>query len=101
AMQSGAAPVFLIVNNSSYGTIRMHQERDYPARVSGTELKNPDFPSLARAYGVLGERVETTSAFAPALSRALAAPTGAVIELVHDVEAISPGRTLTQIREGA
>jgi hypothetical protein len=64
AMQAGCQPVILILNNGTYGTIRMHQERTYPERVSGTELQNPDFVTLARAYGFHAERVETTADFA-------------------------------------
>lgn len=100
AMQAGACPVVLVVNNGSYGTIRMHQERDYPARVSGTVLENPDFTTLAAAYGFHGERVSRTEDFAAALDRGLAAKGGAVIELELGIEAITPGRTLTQIRAG-
>ncbi|MEM6479062.1 MAG: thiamine pyrophosphate-dependent enzyme, partial [Pseudomonadota bacterium] len=100
AMQAGACPVILVVNNGSYGTIRMHQERDYPGRVSGTALENPDFVSLARAYGFHGERVTETAAFAAALDRALASQSGAVLDLVLDIEAISPARSLSDIRAG-
>ncbi|MEM6896063.1 MAG: thiamine pyrophosphate-dependent enzyme [Pseudomonadota bacterium] len=100
AMQAGACPVILVVNNGSYGTIRMHQERDYPARVSGTALQNPDFSALASAYGFHAERVTATDEFPAALDRALASPTGAVVELVLDVEAITPNKTLSQIRAG-
>ncbi|MEL6913499.1 MAG: thiamine pyrophosphate-dependent enzyme [Pseudomonadota bacterium] len=98
AMQARACPVILVVNNGSYGTIRMHQERDYPGRVSGTALENPDFPALATAYGFLGLRVTETAEFAEALDAALAAPGGAVIELVLGIEALTPGATLSQIR---
>ena len=98
AMQSGACPVILVVNNGSYGTIRMHQERDYPTRVSGTELQNPDFPMLAAAYGFHGERVSRTEDFAAALDRGLAAKGGAVIELELGIEALTPARTLSDIR---
>jgi acetolactate synthase-1/2/3 large subunit len=101
AMQAGACPVVLILNNGSYGTIRMHQERHYPARVSGTELKNPDFSALAQSYGFLGERVARTEDFAPAFARALASPTGAVLDLDTGVEALTPRQTLSQIRAAA
>jgi len=70
AAQYGAAFVALVVNNGMYGTIRMHQEREYPGRVSGTELKNPDFAAYARAFGGHGETVEKTEDFAPAYERA-------------------------------
>ncbi|MEM9349038.1 MAG: thiamine pyrophosphate-dependent enzyme [Pseudomonadota bacterium] len=98
AMQSGACPVMLVVNNGSYGTIRMHQEREYPGRVSGTELKNPDFVALAGAYGFAGFRVAATEDFAPALEKALASSTGAVIEIILELEAITPSTTLSEIR---
>ena len=70
AMQYGAPIIVLVVNNGMYGTIRMHQEREYPGRVSGTELANPDFAAYARAFGGHGERVERTADFAPAFQRA-------------------------------
>jgi len=72
AMQAGAQPIVLILNNGIYGTIRAHQERNYPARVSGTVLENPDFVGLARAYGFHAERVEKTADFASAFGRARA-----------------------------
>jgi acetolactate synthase-1/2/3 large subunit len=77
----------------------MHQEREYPGRVSGTSLNNPDFAALARAYGGHGETVETTDAFAPAFERALASGKPALVEIKLDPEAITPPRTLTDIRE--
>jgi acetolactate synthase-1/2/3 large subunit len=98
ALQAGAQPIVLLLNNASYGTIRMHQERDYPDRVTFTDIVNPDFPALARAYGFHGERVTRTEEFAAAFARAEAAPAGALIELVVPVEAISPQRSLSQIR---
>ena len=98
AMQYGANVIIVVVNNGMYGTIRMHQEREYPARVSGTELKNPDFAALARAYGAFGEMVDTTEAFAPALARAMASNKPALIELRLDPEAITPTTTLSALR---
>ncbi|MGR3539812.1 MAG: thiamine pyrophosphate-dependent enzyme [Hasllibacter sp.] len=82
AVQEGAAPVVLVLNNGSYGTIRAHQERHYPGRASGIALANPDFAALARAHGMHGERVEATDGFADAFARACAAPSGAVLELM-------------------
>ncbi len=76
----------------------MHQERDYPGRVSATELTNPDFAALARAYGGHGETVETTAAFADAFLRARASGKPAIIEVKLDPEAITPTRTLSDIR---
>jgi acetolactate synthase-1/2/3 large subunit len=77
----------------------MHQEREYPGRVSGTKLNNPDFAALARAYGGHGETVEKTEEFAPAFERARKAGKPAIIEIRLDPEAITPTRTLTDIRE--
>jgi acetolactate synthase-1/2/3 large subunit len=98
AMQSGLQPVILVINNGSYGTIRMHQEREYPARVSGTELVNPDFVTLAKAYGFYGERVENTADFAGAFARARESKTGALLELVLATEAITPRQTIDDLR---
>ena len=94
-----AAPIVLVVNNGRYGTIRMHQEKTYPGRVSGTDLANPDFAALARAYGGHGERVERTEDFAGAFVRAQASGRLAVLELVVDPEALSTGMTLSETRE--
>jgi len=101
AVQYGAAFVALVVNNGMYGTIRMHQEREYPGRVSGTELKNPDFAAYARAFGGHGETVERTEDFAPAYERAAASGKPALIELRIDPDAITPATTLSAIREKA
>jgi acetolactate synthase I/II/III large subunit len=101
AMQYGAAIVVLVVNNGMYGTIRMHQEREYPGRVSGTELANPDFAAYARAFGGHGERVERTADFAPAFGRALASGKPAIRELKIDPEAITPSATLSGLRAAA
>ena len=97
AMQAGAQPIVLILNNGSYGTIRMHQEKHYPHRVSGTKLANPDFPAIARAYGFHGERVEITTDFAPAFERALASSTGAVLDIVMDESALTPRQSLADV----
>ncbi|MEK9962014.1 MAG: thiamine pyrophosphate-dependent enzyme, partial [Rhodobiaceae bacterium] len=101
ALQSGLNPVILIINNSSYGTIRMHQERHYPARVSGTEIVNPDYMAIASAYGFHGERVTRTDEFAAAYERACAAPSGAIVEIVTATEAISPRTTISALRAAA
>ncbi|MGL4405544.1 MAG: thiamine pyrophosphate-dependent enzyme, partial [Notoacmeibacter sp.] len=92
--------IVLVINNNMYGTIRMHQERDYPARVSATALTNPDFAALARAYGGHGETVTTTAEFAPAFERAKASGLPSILELQIDPEAITPARTLSQFRAG-
>ncbi|WP_157015950.1 thiamine pyrophosphate-binding protein [Mesorhizobium xinjiangense] len=99
AVQYGLPIVVIVVNNGIYGTIRMHQEREYPGRVVATDLTNPDFAALARAYGGHGETVETTADFAPAFERARASGKPAIIEIKLDPEAITPTRTLSEIRE--
>ncbi len=101
AVQVDAAIVVLVVNNGMYGTIRMHQERSYPGRVSGTDLLNPDFAALARAFGAHGALVERTQDFSAAFEEALACGRPALIELRVDPEALTPRQTLTEIREGA
>ena len=100
AVQSGARPVILVLNNGSYGTIRMHQERDYPDRISGTTLINPDFTAVAQAYGMLGIRVGKTEEFEDAFSAAVASASGGIIELDISVEAIAPRTTLSALKEG-
>ena len=100
AIQYGLPIVVVILNNGIYGTIRAHQERHYPGRVSATDLENPDFAAYARAFGGHGETVTETAAFAPAFERARASGKPAIIEVKLDPEAISPSRTLTDIREG-
>jgi len=101
AAQYGLNVVFIVVNNGMYGTIRMHQEREYPGRVSGTRLVNPDFAAYARAFGCHGEVVERTADFAPAFERARAASGPALIELRVDPEAITPATSLSAIRAAA
>ncbi|RUW01286.1 MULTISPECIES: thiamine pyrophosphate-binding protein [unclassified Mesorhizobium] len=99
AVQYDLPIIVVVVNNGIYGTIRMHQEREYPSRVVATDLKNPDFAALARAYGGHGETVERTEDFAPAFERARASGKPAIVEIRLDPEAITPTRTLTQIRD--
>lgn len=105
AVQYRAGVVIIVFNNGMFGTIRMHQERDYPGRVSGTGLHNPDFAALATAYGGHGEVVTTTAQFSPALERALAWSSAeqlpALIELRYDGNLITPGATLETIRSNA
>jgi acetolactate synthase I/II/III large subunit len=105
AVQYRAGLILIVFNNNMFGTIRMHQEREYPGRVSGTELHNPDFAALAQAYGGQGEVVEKTADFAPALQRAVAFANErklpAVIELRYDGNLITPGATLETIRKNA
>ncbi len=101
AVQYGANVVFIVVDNGMYGTIRMHQERQHPERVSGTDLINPDFAALARAYGAHGETVTLTSEFAPALDRALGAGRPALLHLRMDPQAITMNATIDDIRKQA
>jgi len=97
----GLAIVFIVFNNGMYGTIRMHQETNYPGRPLGTDLCNPDFVMYARSFGLHAERVDHSAAFAPALQRALAAPGAALIELDIEPEILTPRATLTELRERA
>ncbi len=99
AVQHDAAIVVLVVNNGMYGTIRMHQERHYPGRVSGTELVNPDFAALARAFGAHGAVIERSGDFPDAFEAALACGRPALLELRVDPEALTPRQTLSEIRE--
>jgi acetolactate synthase-1/2/3 large subunit len=101
ARQAGAHVVVLVVDNGMYGTIRMHQERRFPGRVSGTELENPDFAALARSFGWHGERVERTDDVPAALDRALTAGEPALLHLPVDAEALTPHQTLSEIRAEA
>jgi acetolactate synthase-1/2/3 large subunit len=101
AVQHDLPVIFVVVNNGMYGTIRMHQERQYPDRVIGTELRNPDFAALARAYGALGETVTRTEQFASAFERARAAGKPSLIEIRVDPEALTPRQSLSQIRAAA
>ncbi|MEM8749691.1 MAG: thiamine pyrophosphate-binding protein [Pseudomonadota bacterium] len=98
AQQYGVAPVILVLNNGTYGTIRMHQEREYPGRVSGTGLVNPDFTKIAEAFGMMGEKVTETAQFADAFERAVASPTGGLLELMIDPEGIAPRTTISKLR---
>jgi len=101
AVQYGLPVIFVVVNNGMFGTIRMHQERNYPERVLGTELVNPDFAALARAYGAHGELVVKTEEFGPIFDRAMAAGKPTLIEIRIDPEALTIRQTLTQIRAAA
>ena len=98
AAQEDAQPIVLIVNNSMYGTIRMHQERRYPERVVGTDIKNPDFVSIARAYGFYSEQVTSIEEFKAAFDNALDSKTGAVLDLIVDPEMLTPQQSITQAR---
>jgi len=101
AAQYDADLFVILVDNRSYGTIRMHQERDYPKRISGTDLQNPDFAALARAYGGWAETVEKTADFAPALDKALKRKGIRLIHCKTDVEQISNATTIAKLRAKA
>ena len=100
-MQYDLPVIVVVVDNGMYGTIRMHQEREYPGRISATALKNPDFAALARSYGGHGETVRNTAEFGPALARARASGKASIIHCLIDPEAITPARSLTDIRNAA
>lgn len=100
AVQYDAAIIVLVFDNGTYGTIRMHQERNYPGRVVGTELRNPDFALLARSYGALGFSVTSLDDFKQAFAEARAAAKPCLLHLKMDAEAISPTTTLTRLRQG-
>lgn len=101
AMQYDLPLIVVVVDNGMYGTIRMHQEREYPGRVSATALRNPDFAALARSYGGHGETVRQTGEFGPALERARASGKATIIHCLIDPEAITPARSLADIRTAA
>ena len=101
AVQYGVNVIVIVIDNGMYGTIRMHQEREYPGRVVASQLRNPDFAAYARAFGGHGETVETTEDFEPAFERALASSMPAILHVKVDPEAITPSTTLSAIREAA
>jgi acetolactate synthase I/II/III large subunit len=101
AVQYNLPIIVLVIDNGMYGTIRMHQEREFPGRVSATELKNPDFTALSRAFGGHGERVERTEEFIPAFERARASGKPAILHLLLHPEAITPTTTISAIRARA
>ncbi len=98
AMQYGANIIIIVVNNGIYATIRLHQERDYPGRVVGTDMVNPDFCALARAYGAHAELVTSTGEFKPAFKRAISANSPALIEIQMDPDILSPTATVESLR---
>ena len=99
AGQGAGKLVSIVADNGTYGTIRMHQERAFPGRVSGSDLRNPDFAALALAYGWRAHRVQQTAQFEPALRAALASEKPTLIHVTLDAEVISPRATITQLRE--
>ena len=100
AKRYDAGVIFIVVNNAMYGTIRMHQERHYPNRVSGTDLVNPDFVAYAKSFGLAAEAVTTTDEFGPAFERALALGGPALIEVQVDPDDILPAKTISDIQNG-
>ncbi|WAC47782.1 thiamine pyrophosphate-binding protein [Asticcacaulis sp. SL142] len=100
AVQYDIPVIIIVIDNGMWGTIRMHQEREYPHRPIGTDLKNPDFAAYARAFGGHGEAVRTTAEFAPAFKRAQASGKPAIIHCFIDPQAITPAKTLQQVSEG-
>ncbi len=101
AVQHGGKSIVVLLNNGMYGTIRMHQEREYPTHVSGSSLNNPDFAALAKAYGYEGVRITRTEEFEPALQQALARTGGTLIEVMIDPEVITTRATLQSIQQAA
>jgi acetolactate synthase-1/2/3 large subunit len=101
AVQYGCPVIVIVLDNGMYGTIRMHQEREFPGRVVATKLRNPDFAVLAQSFGGHGERVERTEEFAPAFERALASGLPAILHCIVDPQALTPAATLDTIRERA
>ena len=98
AVQYDAAVIVLVFDNGTYGTIRMHQEREYPERVVGTDLKNPDFAALARSYGALGFTVNSAGEFRDAFSEAVASGKPALLHIRMEAETISPTTTISKLR---
>jgi acetolactate synthase-1/2/3 large subunit len=90
--------IVIVIDNGMFGTIRMHQERHYPGRVSATDLRNPDFAAYARAFGGHGERVERTEEFVPAFERAVQSGLPSILHLLIDPEAITPTTTISALR---
>ena len=101
AVQHGGKSIIVLLNNGMYGTIRMHQERDFPEHSTGSKLQNPDFVALAQAYGYAGVRIEKTDAFEVALLEALARPQGTLLEVMLDPEVITTRGTLSAITQAA
>ena len=101
AVQHGAKTIIVLLNNGMYGTIRMHQEREYPTRTTGSHLQNPDFAALARAYGYAGVRITATAQFESELMDALSRPEGTLIEVMLDPEVITTRTTLSAITQQA
>ena len=98
ALQYKAFPIILLLNNSSYGTIRMHQEKSYPDRVYGTDIENPDYSMIAKAYGIPSYQVNKTEEFQQSFDKVIKSEKGAIIEIILDIQSISPHKTLNEIK---
>ena len=98
ALHYKAFPVILLLNNSSYGTIRMHQEKSYPDRVYGTDIENPDYSMIAKAYGIPSYQVNKTEEFQQFFDKVIKSEKGALIEIILDIQSISPHKTLNEIK---
>ena len=98
ALHYKAFPVILLLNNSSYGTIRMHQEKSYPDRVYGTDIENPDYSMIAKAYGIPSYQVNKTDEFQQCFDKVIKSEKGAIIEIILDIQSISPHKTLNEIK---
>ena len=101
ALQYKAFPIILLLNNSSYGTIRMHQEKSYPDRVYATDIENPDYNMIAKAYGIPSYKVSKTEEFQQYFDKAIKSKKGALIEIILDIQSISPYKTLNEIKKEA
>jgi acetolactate synthase-1/2/3 large subunit len=99
AMQKNAIPIIILINNGSYGTIRMHQEKNFPNRKSGTDIQNPDFIKVAQAYGIKAVKINKTEHFYSAFKEILEKNEGGLLELVIDIESITPHKTLSEFKK--
>ena len=98
ALHYKAFPIILLLNNSSYGTIRMHQEKSYPDRVYATDIENPDYSMIAKAYGIPSYQVNKTEEFQKSFDKVIKSEKGAIIEIILDIQSISPHKTLNEIK---
>ena len=98
ALHYKAFPIILLLNNSSYGTIRMHQEKSYPDRVYGTDIENPNYSMIAKAYGIPSYQVNKTEEFQQCFDKVIKSEKGAIIEIILDIQSISPHKTLNEIK---
>ena len=101
ALQYKAFPIILLLNNSSYGTIRMHQEKFYPGRVMSTDIVNPSYTKIAEAYGMDAYQIKKTKEFKEVFDKVYKSNKGALIELIIDIESITPHKTLQEYKKQA